>query len=92
MNSERAQAYGRVMKHLEELGDAKLRPEEQARIREAADTLLFSDDPTGPESHDAVHDVEELVDVLLDSDRLTDERARRLLDDLGACGPLAAVR
>ena len=92
MNSERAQAYGRVMKHLEELGDAKLRSEEQARIREAADTLLFCEDPTGPEAGEAVHDVEELVDVLLESDRLTDERARRLLDDLGACGPLATVR
>lgn len=92
MTSERAQAYGRVMKHLEELGDAKLRDEEQARIREAADTVLFAEDPRSPEATDAIHDVETLVDLLLESDRMTDERARRLLDDLGACGPLASVR
>ena len=91
MTSERAQAYGRVMKHLEELGDAKLRADEQARVREAADTLLFCEDPTGGEAGDAVADVETLVDNLLDADRLTDERARRLLDDLSACGPLTRV-
>lgn len=91
MTSERAQAYGRVMKHLEELGDAKLRGDEQARIREAADTMLFCEDPSGSEAADALGDVEALVDALLDADRLTDERARRLLDDLAACGPVAHV-
>jgi len=91
MTSERAQAYGRVMKHIEELGEAKLRPAEQDRVREAADTLLFCEDPTGGEATEALADVEELVDTLLDAERLTDERARRLLDDLAACGPLTRV-
>jgi hypothetical protein len=91
MTSERAQAYGRVMKHLEELGDAKLRADEQARVREAADTLLFCEDPTGAEAGEALADVETLVDNLLDADRITDERARRLIDDLSACGPLTRV-
>ena len=91
MTSERAQAYGRVLRHLEELGDAKLRPAEQDRIRETADTLLFCEDPTQPEPTQALEDVELLVESLLESDRLTDERARRLLDDLSACGPLTRV-
>ena len=43
MNSERTQAYSRVVKTLEDLGPAKLQVEEQDRIREAADTLLFSE-------------------------------------------------
>jgi hypothetical protein len=91
MNSERAQAYGRVMRHLEELGGAKLQPTEQHRIREAADTLLFSEDPTRDEVVDAQEDAEALIEGLQESDRLTEERSRRLLDDLAACGPLARV-
>jgi hypothetical protein len=91
MTSERAQAYGRVMKQLEELGDAKLQPSEQARLREAADTLLFCEDPSRPEVGAALDDVEALVDVLLEADRLTEERAQRLLDDVSACGPLTRV-
>lgn len=91
MNSERAEAYGRVMRHIEELGDAKLRAEEQARIREAADTLLFCEDPQRPEVADAREDAELLVESLLEADRLTDERAKRMLDDLSACGPLTRV-
>ena len=91
MTSDRAQAYGRVMRHIEELGKGKLRPDEEQRIREAADTLLFSEDAAGPEANDALEDAELLVEALLEADRLTDERARRLLDDLSACGPLTAV-
>ena len=44
MNSERTQAYGRVVKTLDEIGPTKLQPAEQARVREAADTLIFAAD------------------------------------------------
>ena len=44
MTSERTQAYGRVVKTLEDLGPAKLQPAEQDRIREAADNLIFAAD------------------------------------------------
>ena len=91
MTSDRAQAYGRVLRHLEELGEAKLQATEQDRIREAADTLLFTEDATSPEAAHALDDVEALVDALIDADRMTDERGRRLLDDISACGPLTRV-
>ena len=42
MNSERTQAYGRVVKTLDELGPAKFLPAEQDRVREAADCLIFA--------------------------------------------------
>ena len=42
MTNERTQAYGRVVKTLDELGPSKLLPAEQARIREAADCLFFA--------------------------------------------------
>jgi hypothetical protein len=42
MNSDRTQAYGRIVKTLEDLGPAKLLASEQVRIRDAADTLIFA--------------------------------------------------
>src|SRR5215470_10578451 len=44
MTNERTQAYGRVVQTLDELGPTKLQPSEQARIREAADVLIFAVD------------------------------------------------
>jgi hypothetical protein len=44
MTSERTQAYGRVIRTLEDLGPAKLLPAEQDRIRDAADNLIFAAD------------------------------------------------
>jgi hypothetical protein len=92
MTRERAQAYGRVMRTLAEIGSAKLLPAEQERIRAAADTLVLSsgraaDAGVGP----ALADVEVLVERLVDSERWTEERAAQLLDDVAACGPLAAA-
>ncbi len=47
MTNERTQAYGRVVQTLAELGPTKLLPGEQARIRDAADTLIFACDLLG---------------------------------------------
>lgn len=90
MNSDRTQAYGRIIKTLEDLGPAKLLDTEQVRIRDAADTLIFASDA----DHDvlvAVDDVRTLAYHLVDSDRWTEERAAKLVDDVSACGPLAPV-
>lgn len=87
MNSERSQAYGRVMKALADLGPAKLHADEQELIREAADTLLFTEDA----SAQAVLDrVSELATRLVASDRLLEETADRLVSDLEDCGPAPA--
>ncbi len=90
MTSERAQAYGRVMATLQDLGERKLQPGEVERIREAADTLLFSEGGDQGASA-AVADVTALTRGLVESDRWTEARARRLLDDLLHCGDLAVV-
>jgi hypothetical protein len=89
MNTERTQAYGRVIKTLEELGPTKLLPVEQDRIRDAADTLIFASDLD--EVRASLEDVDALAEHLVASDRWSDERARQLVDDLLACGPLAPV-
>ena len=89
MNSERTQAYGRVVKTLEDLGPTKLQPAEQDRVREAADTLIFA---TGlDEAREAMADIDALVEHLVASDRWSEERVKQLVDDLLACGPVTAV-
>jgi hypothetical protein len=89
MNTERTQAYGRVVKTLEDLGPTKLQPAEQDRVREAADTLIFASGID--EAREAMADVESLADHLVVSDRWSEERAKQLVDDLLACGPVTAV-
>jgi hypothetical protein len=89
MNSERTQAYGRIVRTLEELGPAKLQPAEQQRIRDAADTLIFA---SGLEEARAVlEDVDALAEHLVASDRWSEERAKQLVEDILACGPVTTV-
>jgi hypothetical protein len=89
MNTDRTQAYGRVVKTLEDLGPTKLQPAELDRVREAADTLIFASGVE--ETREAMADVDALVEHLVASDRWSEERARQLVDDLLACGPVAPV-
>ena len=89
MNTERTQAYGRVVKTLEDLGPTKLQPAELDRVREAADTLIFASGID--ETRAAMADIDELAEHLVASDRWSDERAKQLVDDLLACGPVTAV-
>jgi hypothetical protein len=89
MTSDRTQAYGRVVRTLEDLGPAKLLPAEQDRIREAADTLIFAADLE--EARAALADIDALVEHLVASGRWTAERAEQLAADLLACGPVTPV-
>jgi hypothetical protein len=89
MNAERTQAYGRVIKTLDDIGPTKLQAAEQDRIREAADTLIFAAD--FEEAKAALADVETLAEHLMASGRWSEERADRLVGDLLACGPLESV-
>ena len=92
MTSERSQAYGRVMRTLEDVGPAKLLDSERERIRAAADTLFFAEDlGTDAEAREAVSDMTALARHLVESERWLDESARRLLQDITACGPLQPV-
>jgi hypothetical protein len=88
MTGERAQAYGRVMRTLAELGPSKLLPDEEARVRDAADTLLFAEEL---EAGGALEDVRALIEHLVSTERWSEERAQRLAADLEACGPVTLV-
>jgi hypothetical protein len=89
MNSERTQAYGRVIRTLEDVGPTKLHADEQERIREAADTLIFA--ATAAEVLGTLEEVDALGEHLVATGRWTEERAAELVQDLVACGPLAPV-
>ncbi len=89
MNSERTQAYGRIVKTLEDLGAAKLQPAEQDRLRDAADTLIFAS--SLEEARASLEDIDALAEHLVASDRLSEERAQQLLEDVLACGPVTPV-
>ena len=85
MTNERTQAYGRVVQTLDEIGATKLLPAEQARIRDAADTLIFASDLE--EARAALQDMGDLTDHLLSSGRWLEERIDNLVANLLACGP-----
>ena len=88
MTENRSLAYGRIVRTLRAVGPAKLWPPEEECIREAADALLFCDDLVAdPTARTALDHAAALVERLIDAERWTVESARRLLDDIWACGP-----
>jgi hypothetical protein len=89
MNSERTQAYGRVVRTLQDVGPTKLHANEQERVRDAADTLIFA--ATYEDARETLADVEVLAEELVESGRWSEERAAELAQDLMACGPVATV-
>lgn len=91
MTSERAEAYGRVVATIDDVAATKLQPREVERLRDAADTLLFSETLDAPGARAALDDIEDLTDALKDSGRWLPDRAQRLYDDVAECGPVVPV-
>ena len=90
MTAERAEAYGRVMRTLTELGPSKLQGFEQDAIRDAADARVFAHDGSAP-AVVAMVEVRELAARLIESDRWLVDAAVRLVADVEACGPVEVV-
>ena len=90
MTAARAEAYGRVMKTLADIGPSKLQPFEQDAIRDAADARVFADADSAP-ALVAMVEVRELAARLIESERWLVDTAMRLVADIEACGPRAAV-
>jgi hypothetical protein len=92
VTSERAQAYGRLMRTVRDDGPDALSADERALIREAADALLFCDERAwDDEAREAVTIVGDLAGDLVGSGRWGPERAEQLLRDIESCGPMARV-
>jgi hypothetical protein len=92
MTSDRAQAYGRLMRTVRDGDPYALKPDERALIREAADALLFCEAVAwDDEARDGLTRVGDLAGELVGSGRWGPERAEQLLRDIEACGPVAPV-
>jgi hypothetical protein len=92
MNADRAQAYGRLMRLIDDVGPSKLLPDEQELLREAADTLLFCDAPAcAEEARDALLRIEQLGGHLVATERWSRENADALVEAVEACGALELV-
>jgi hypothetical protein len=92
MSPERSQAYRRVVQTLTELGPAKLQAAELEQIRDAADTLIFSQDLTDDlAARQALAGVGGLCRALVDSGRWEAVTADRLASDVSQCGPPPAA-
>jgi hypothetical protein len=88
MTPERANAYQHVLQTLNELGPSKLLSDEQERIRDAADSLLFCRDLTNdPAARGGLEDAERLCRELVDKGRWERGSAMRLADAIAQCGP-----
>lgn len=88
MSPQRADAYRRVLETLANLGPSKLLPEEQDRIRRAADELIFSAElDQDPGARAALSDIETLRRSLVSSGRWELMTAEQLAADVRACGP-----
>ena len=87
MTPERSHAYRRVLHTLADVGPSKLQPSEQTRIRNAADELLFIDDPDDVLALDALARHREPVCVARRVGRWEQLSAARLLDAVASCGP-----
>ena len=85
MTNERTQAYGRVVQTLAELGPSKLQRAEQARIRDAADTLIFASDIEA--TREALRDIGKLAELLVSSGRWMEHSVDQLIEAILACGP-----
>jgi hypothetical protein len=92
MTAARAQAYGRVMKTLADMGPAKLQPRERDLVREAADAMLFAEDAL-QDAHAlmAMQALQEMAENLVESERWMFQSADRLLRDVEDCGPAATA-
>jgi hypothetical protein len=88
MTSDRAYAYGRVIKTLNDAGPSDLAGAERDRIRRAVDDLIFSRDLVEDDgAREALQDVGLLCRALVESGRWEPARVTRLADDISQCGP-----
>jgi hypothetical protein len=77
-----------VLTTLADIGPTKLLPDEQERIRYAADSLIFCSGLERDEAAlDALADIESLCRSLIESGRWEPVTAAQLEDDVAHCGP-----
>ena len=80
------------MKVIADLSASKLHANEEQAIRDAADALFFCENLTeDSEARRTLDALEQVLDHMVEADRLLPETAGRLIADVQACGPLVPV-
>ena len=80
------------MKTLEDLSESKLHEDELQIVRDAADALFFCEDMNAdPSAEQSLAKHYELMDRLVESERVQAETTEKLTADVEACGPFASV-
>ena len=88
MTADRSRAYAHVMHLLSDLSASKLHASEQAAVREAADALLFTTDVAlDDDAKTALSHLEDVVERLVENERVMPETGEALLDAVEAVGP-----
>jgi hypothetical protein len=91
VTEERARAYAQVLRLLDELASERLRADEIAAVRDAADALVFcADIGSDEEARAALDRLDEVVERVVEAGRLRAATGETLLDAVEACGPQAA--
>lgn len=81
-----------MVKTIEDLSESKFHGGEAQTVRDAADALFFCEDLSAdPSAEQALARLYELVDRMVESDRVQPETAERLTGDVESCGPFASV-
>jgi hypothetical protein len=84
MTTERAHAYGRIMRTLRHCGGAAA--DDVARLREACATLVFACMPS-PRDHQAMPDAIVAVVGLVAGGSISSAAAAAIVHDIGLCPP-----
>ena len=80
-----------LMQTIDAIGPAKLHDGEEARLREAADTLVLARE-FDHEVAETLRTVRNLTDRLVDSGRFSEPLGKELVMKVRACGPLPVAR
>ena len=80
-----------LMQTIDAIGPAKLHDAEQARLREAADTLVLARE-FDHEVAETLRAVRNLTDQLAESGRFSEPLGKELVMKVRACGPLPVAR
>ncbi len=88
MTAERSRAYAHLMQLVGDLSASKLHAHEQAALREAADALLFTTDVAADDDAKlALSHAEDVIERLVEAERILPETGEALLDAVEAIGP-----
>jgi len=91
VNAERYQAYTSAVSKIDKVAAAKLHPQEQEVLKNAAEGLLLCSDPEGSAAAELRAEAQRQLFSLVEAGRWSQSRADELLEAIEACCPFASA-